>query len=196
MNDELIQDTDELIPSPPQTGAPIDDEIDASLLADVPKMGDCMPAGTFAFRLEKFTEAWTEEDFESGRKFTDEEKQPLFNLQWRCQQEPHVGRVVFERVPWVRAETIKAANDPQNPARGSAQAIINKALPRAKQIMEAAGFAPTGKFGFRQFLGSNPEMKLQINVAEKKMKDPAGKWVGSGEMKNNIVKHLSLHRPA
>jgi len=184
------------LPSPPSGEAQaIDDTMDASLLTDVPKLGDALPQGTYHCRLDKFTEAWTKEDFETGRELAEHEKQPQFLIQWRCQQEPHVGRVILENVPWVRPEDAKAANDPQNPRRGEAKSIINRALPRAKQIMEAAGFNPTAQFGFRQFLGSNPEMLIQVNVKEKKQKNSEGKWVGSGEFKNGVVKHLSLHRP-
>lgn len=195
MEDELMNDE---LPSPPVGGAAegraVDDELDASLLADVPKMGDALPAGTYAFRLEKFYEQWSEKDMDTGRVLADSEKQPSFGLQWRCQQEPFVGRVVLENVPWVRSEDAKAANDPQNPRRGEAKAIINKALPRAKQIMTEAGFEPKGNFGFKQFLASTPEMKLQLNVKEKKQQ-VSGKWVGTGEFKNGVVKHLSMSRP-
>jgi len=61
--------------------------------------------------------------------------------------------------------------------------------------MEGAGFTPSGKFNFKEFMATQPEMKLQINVKEKKMKGPDGKWVPSGEFTNKVVKHVSLHRP-
>jgi hypothetical protein len=198
MNDELINDE---LPSPPvgtsdvdgAAAAPIDDSLDASLLTDVPKMGEAMPVGTYAFRLDSFKEQWTEKDYKTGEPLL--EKQPYFALQWKCQQEPHVGRVVFENVPWITSTDAKAANDPQNPRRAEARQTINKRLPRAKEIMEAAGFQPSGQFGFKQFLGSNPELKLTLKVKERQQKGPDGKFHGTGEWSNEVVKHLSLHRP-
>ncbi len=195
MEDELL--TDEL-PSPPEGQAvpEIDDVIDASLFGDVPKMGDAIPAGTYAFRLEKYEEGWSSTDYKTGRTLSDEEKQPYFSLQWKCQQEPHVGRVVFDIVTWVKTSDVKAANDPQNPRRGEARSILNKRLPKAKAIMEAAGFVPTGQFGFKQFLATNPELKLQLKLKEKQDKQPNGTWKGNGDYTNDVQKYLSLHRPA
>jgi hypothetical protein len=198
MEDELMNDE---LPSPPSGGATgtamaIDDQVDASIFDGVPKMGDAMPIGTYAFRLDKFTEEWTVKDYKTGRELAPEEQQPYFALQWKCQQEPHVGRIIFENVPWVKSADAKAAMDPQNPRRAEAKTLINNRLPRAKEIMEAASFQPTGNFGFKQFLGSNPELKLQLKIKEAMQKGPDGKLRGTGEWRNEVQKHLSLHRPA
>lgn len=190
MEDELLVED---LPSPPATQEAISDEIDAALLTDVPKMGDAIPVGTYAFRLESFKEAWTSE--KDGKKLKEEERQPYFALIWKCQQEPHVGRVVFENVPWLRKEDVKDAADQASPRRGEARKIINNRMPRAKEIMEAAGFNPTGNFGFKSFLGSNPELKLQLKLKERQAKGPDGKWKGTGEWGNEVARHISLHRP-
>ena len=199
MNDELLQDE---LPSPPPgeegaalVSAPIDDSLDASLLTDVPKMGEAIPVGTYAFRLDSFKEGWTTKNYKTGEDLTEGESQPYFALQWKCQQEPYVGRVVFENVPWVRRDTVQDAANAQSPNRAEARKLINNRLPRAKEIMEASGFQPTGTFGFKDFLGSNPELKLQLKLKERQQKGPDGKWKGTGEWGNEVQKHLSLYRP-
>lgn len=173
--------------------AQFDTSIDASLFDEVPRMGDPVPAGTYHFRLEKYEKRMTEEG------------QPYFALQWNGQQEPIVGRKVFENVPWILPEDAKDAADPSSVRRAEARKILNNRLPKAKEIMEAAAFKPTGQFGFEQFLASNPEMKLVVKVKERQsatgrmVEGKGGKQVkeykGTGEMGNDVVKHLSLHRP-
>ena len=165
MEDEILQDE---LPSPPSPAenSTIEDTLDASLLTDVPKLGEAMPAGTYAFRLDSFKEAWTTKNSKTGEDLAKEDQQPYFAVQWKCQQEPHVGRVVFENIPWVRTQDAKDANNFESPRRAEAKKTLNNRLPRAKEIMEAAGFTPSGNFGFKQFLGSNPELKLQDRPPE------------------------------
>lgn len=197
--------TDDEMPSPPPVGtaghvegetpeASFTSEIDASLFDDVPKKGDAIPEGTYHFRLESFKKKETASGKNKG--------QPFFEMQWKCQEEPHVGRVVFENCPWVSKEDISAAIDPTSPLRQEAKARINRRLPNAKEIMEASSFKPTGKFGFEEFLASHPEQKLQLKLKERQSKtdkvDKDGNPVykGTGEMGNEVQKHLSLMRPA
>lgn len=170
----------------PATGTAFDDTIDSSTFEGVGKIGDAMPKGTYHFRLDSYTQEVTENG-------------PYFNIRWKCQEEPQVGRLVFDICTWVSAETVKAA------AAGDAQAksTIGTRLARANSIMDAAGFKPQGKFGFKSFLDTNPELKLTIGISERKKKvegktDSKGKQVyeGTGEMGNNVVKYLSLHRPS
>lgn len=200
MEDELLQDE---LPSPPHAGAaavsePIDDTFDAALLTDVPKMGEAIPAGTYVFRLDSFTEEWSKSEwFKDGtsRELAPEEREPYYRLLWRCQQEPHTGRVVGENVPWVKASDVKDANNPNSPRKAEARKVINNRMPRAKEIMEAAGFTPTGQFGFKDFLKSNPEMRLQLKLKARRAKAPSGKYEPTGDWDNEVQKHISLHRP-
>jgi hypothetical protein len=193
MTDEYTTDD---LPSPPLASQPIDDTLDPTLLTDVPKMGEAIPVGTYAFRLDSFTENWTTKDYKTNQELAPEEQQPYYALQWKCQQEPHVGRVVFENVPWVRREDTKAASNPSDPRRADARKILNNRLPRAKEIMEAAGFTPSAGMSFKQFLQTNPEIKLQLKLKERQSKGQDGKWHGTGDWQNEVQKHISLHRPA
>jgi hypothetical protein len=84
MDDELLTE----LPSPPQgEQVQFDDSFDAALLADVPKMGECLPVGTYVFRLDSFSQKMSKGDPNA----TDAHKkipQPYFELRWKCQQEP------------------------------------------------------------------------------------------------------------
>jgi hypothetical protein len=159
----------------------IDGGIDASLFDAVPNMGDALPAGVYHVRLKSFSE----------KVSTDNPPQPYFSIMWAVQQEPHVGRVVFDNVPWVNASDVQlaVAGNPQ------AQAVLSDRLPRSKQIIKAAEFKPVGKFDFKAFLGSNPELKIQVGVTAKKAQNAAGNWVATDEMKNTISKYISLVAP-
>lgn len=182
---------DDELPSAPQgeqsSAVAIDDQIDASAFEGVGKVGDAMPAGTFHFRLKSFTEQLKDND----------PSKPNFNLQWACQEEPHTGRIVFDTVTWVGSEDIKAANDPSNIRNKEAKAVLNSRLMRAKSIMEAAGFKPSGKFGFKEFLNTHPEIKMAIRQKEKMDKDEKGEYTKpTGEQQNVISKYISLARPS
>lgn len=176
---------DELPSAPQGSTAAIDDEIDASAFAGVGKLGDTMPKGTYHFRLDSFEERVNENG-------------PNFSLQWKCQEEPYTGRVVFDTITWVTKETLAAAAAGDNVAK----ATIGQRLVRANSLMEAAGFRPMGKFGFKSFLSTNPEVKLTIGIQERKSDtgkvDAKGKkvYAGTGEMGNNVVRYLSLQRPS
>lgn len=197
-----VDETDE-IPSPPApdplaghdagSEATFDDSFDAGLLGDVPKRGDPIPIGTYHFRLAEFKKMQTASGKNQG--------QPYFALQWKCQEAPYEGRVVFENVPWVSVADVRDASDPTSPRRSEAKSIINKRMPAAKEIMEAASFKPTGQFGFAEFLASHPEMKLQLKLKERQSKtgtkaDGTPEYKGTGEMGNEVQKHIPLARPA
>lgn len=198
MDDELMYDE---LPSPPpgeaSVKAAIDDAFDASLLADVPKMGEAIPAGTYDFRLDSFTEGWSTKEWHKDGTYTDlpkGEEQPYYRLTWRCQQEPYTGRVVWENCPWVKSQDVKDANS-DSPRKAEARRIINNRMPRAKEIMTAAGFTPTGKFGFKDFLKTNPEMKLQLRLKARKAKDANGVYQPTNDWDNEVQKHISKFRP-
>lgn len=187
-----IDELDDIPQAPVATGAAVAAEImdvPAEAYDTVPKMGDVMPAGTYHFRLEKYTE----QAYEDG---------PVYSLQWRCQQEPHTGRVAFSNCPWPKAEDIKLANDPNAPAgpRQEAQKRVNDRLVVSKAIQEAAGIKP-GTMPFKQFLNTNPELFLQLGVTEKKERtgqfDAKNQPIfkGTGEQKNKVQKYVPLVRP-
>jgi hypothetical protein len=186
---------DDELPQAPTGGAagqmaPVETlDVSEDIYATVPKMGDTIPAGTYHFRLDR----WQKAAYEDG---------PVYSLQWRCQEEPHTGRVCFSNCPWPTAADIKTANDPSLPAgaKQEAQKRVNDRLVVAKAIQEAAGCKP-GSMPFEDFLNTNPEMKLTIGVTEKKQRDAKlgadgkPKFSGTGENKNKVQKYISLHRP-
>lgn len=191
---------DELeLPSAPEATqeASFNTSIDASIFGDVPGLNEPIPAGTKHFRLDKYTKK-------------EVEGQPRFDVQWKCQEEPNVGRVLFDFVPWVNDETLKAAGDPSNVYHQEAKAVIRKRLPRAKEIMAAAGFKPSGSFDFEaDFLSTNPEVKIPVTISERKNKDTRefldngaknpdfGKYtIATGTLQNGIPNtYLSINRP-
>jgi hypothetical protein len=203
-----MSDYDDELPSAPAGGAAAVEvlmaEVPESTYADVPKMGDVIPSGTWHFRLDRYTL----QAYEDG---------PVYSLQWRCQEEPHTGRVMFSNCAWPTAEDVRTANDPDAPkgAKVEAQKRVNDRLVVAKALQEAAGLKP-GTKSFKEFLDSHPEIRIQTTItAKKKLKsvaDPdkgesvnnAGKVVDSrgqlmfedtGEQKNKVVKYISLVRP-
>lgn len=186
INDELPQP-----PIPQADGstesavANFDATFDPSILADVPKMNDPIPAGTYEFRLDKFT------------KKLDKDNMPRYDVQWKCQQEPHTGRVAFDFVSWISGEDLAAASNTSNPRCQEARDLIRKRLPRVKAIMEAAGYKAVGPTNLDEFFSTQPVVKIQLTVAERKGKDKDGKYtIPSGDMQNNIQNYISLSRPA
>lgn len=172
-----------------EAAASIDSGAVAGMFDGVPDLGEPIPIGTYHFRLAKYAQKWTSP--------TEEEKakgglpEPYYAVEWHCQQEPHVGRIHFENIPWVRKEmvTAAAAGDP------NARKYLNNRLPRAKNIMEAAGFKPTGNFDFEtDFLALNPEIKIQLGLQAAKTKDASGKYVETGSFRNKTVRYYPLHR--
>lgn len=160
------------------TSVDLYDQVDASLFETVHKMGDALPAGTFPFRLRSYSQL-------NPKNATTGVEEPYFRLLWSCQKEPNVGRIFADNVPWVDKATIDAAKDPQNPMRAAARALINERLARAKAIMEAAQFKPTGQFGFKEFLNNNPEMFIEISNYQGR----------DGNHYNKAKKYISLARP-
>jgi hypothetical protein len=173
---------DELPQAPATTGetqVTIDGTFDASVLDDVPKLGDCLPAGTYTVRLKSFQE-----------KAND--KGPFFSLGWSITQEPHAGRMFFDNyVEWCDQATFQSAvaGDP------GAKELVRSRLPRIKAIMTAAEYKPTSKTDVKAFFATNPELKVVINIQERKAKDATGKYVGTGEQENRITKYISLVAP-
>lgn len=187
-----VVDMDDDLPAPPVGGTASAEveiaDVPAEAYGTVPKMGDVIAAGTYHFRAH----SWQKANYEDG---------PVYSIQWRAQQEPITGRVVFSNCPWPTAADIKLANDPNVPAgaKVEAQKRVNDRLVVAKAIQEAAGCKP-GSMPFEQFLATNPEMLLQISVTDKKERSgigPDGKptFASTGEKKNKVQKYISLVRP-
>lgn len=172
--------------------------MDASLLSDVPGLNDPIPAGVKHFRLDTY------------KKTIDKEKQPRFDIIWKCQEEPNVGRILRDYVGWVSAEMIAAAQDPSNPQCQEGRALIRKRLPRVKEIQSAAGFKPSGQYDVEaDFFAQHPEVKIPVTVSERKNKDERefidgapnadfGKYtISTGTMQNGIPNtYLSVNRPS
>lgn len=193
---------DDEMPSAPvgeeNKGPAVDGAIDASLFDGVGKMGEVIPVGTYHFRLQQVHEGWSEPQKGDNGEYKDPDvarfgKQPWFNLDWRCQQEPHTGRRVTEMVFWCSAEVFAAASagDP------TARKMVRSRLTAINDLLAAANMKPTGIFNIKDFFATNPEVKLQLKLTEKKTKDDKGKYtIKTGEQDNGVVKHISLTRPA
>lgn len=189
-------DLDDDLPSAPAAEAVVETlDVAGDVYGTVPKMGEAVPAGTYHVRLHSYQKA----QYEDG---------PVYSLQWRIQEEPHTGRVFFSNCAWPTKEDILTANDPELPpgVKQAAQKRVVDRLVVAKAIQEAAGIAP-GSMPFEDFLATNPEMRIQISITDKKerVKDDLGndvldqkgqpKWKSTGEKKNKVQKYISLVRP-
>lgn len=195
---------DDELPLPPsEVGVPeeasFSADFDGGLLGEVPGLSDPIPAGVKHFRLDSY------------KKTIDKDGQPRFDAQWKCQEEPNVGRVLFDFIGWVDGKTQAVAKDPSNLGCKEARALINKRMPRAKEIMAAAGFKPVGNFNFEtDFLATHPEVKIPVTISERKNKDDRetlsdgnrnpdfGKYtIKTGQMQNGMPNtYLSVNRPS
>lgn len=157
---------DDELPMPPTGTAVAEDtgvaeadfsgEANASDFAEVPGMNEPIPQGTYHYRLHSY------------KKVVDKDGQPRFDSQWSCQQEPHTGRRLMDFIGWVSAETFAAARA----GDAAAKDIVKKRLPRAKELMAAAGYKPVGAFNFEtDFLATNPEVKIPTTVTQRMNKD-------------------------
>lgn len=183
------------LPEAPHTEAPaggpvLYDEVSSEVLGGVPKMGDPIPKGTYHFRLDSYSTGGTAQE-------------PYYMLQWKCQEEPNTGRIAFDIVTWASEDDIRAANDSRHPRCNEARAILNNRLMRAKSLMDACSWSG----GFKALLDAHPEIKITIDLQERKTKalNPDGSakmengkkvYLPTGEMGNRIVKYLSLTRPS
>lgn len=203
MNDEQVVIDDSEMPSAPSSEAAgevveIDGSVDGSVFATVHKEGDALPMGTYHFRLSNYTQGWNEFGKDDKGKTKEPElesfgKQPYFMVNWVCQQEPHTGRQIPpEFVGWCTPELFKAATEGN---RSAAKYVANRLI-QALAILEGAEMKPTGSFNFKDFLGTNPEMKLTLGLGAGKTKDQSGKYVNDGRMVNKVLKHVSLRRPS
>lgn len=191
-NDELPAPPDEGGPSGKGDVTPVSGVISGSLFGDVPKFGDTIPKGTWAFRLDGVMDMWPDQRGDDPEEALFG-KQPSFMLRWVCQQEPHTGLQFMDWVDWVNEETIKEAIG----GHPVAKSILKKRLMRIKAIMEECGFKPKSNFDIKQdFFNTHPEVNIQVGIREKKQRGPEGKPVGTGQMVNFAVQYMSLHRPA
>lgn len=192
INDEM--------PDAPQASGPLPAEggMDASLFDMVPAMGETIPMGTYHFRLDGFTKGWNEPDVKKPEEAAFG-KQPWYQLNWVCQQEPHTGRAVVEFCGWCNKDTFTAA------ATGNkvAQKLVKGRLFVIKDVLPAANYKPVGEFNIENFFATNPEIKLQLGLTpgktdSGKIDQTTGKklYIPDGSMRNKIIKHVSLTRPA
>lgn len=202
---------DDDMPTAPAGGAPaavantasFSGEIEGDSLEKVPEMGEPLPRGIYHMRLERYTDGWAAAPKEGDDPF-GLGTQPYLMLFWHCQQEPEVGRSVVDFCPWVNDATARAANDPSNPLKQrAAQTIVNDRCWKAKAIAEAAGWkgGPGVRFNVKNFLATNPEVRLDLGVQPKKVKSEiTGKYENdpNGGQQNRINRYLPLfdHRAA
>ena len=186
----MASEFDNEMPTPPAAGEETAVEqvvgaMDAADLTDVREMGEVIPAGTYHFRLDKYNTGWSEpRDSTKNGYISGEEtlgKQPWFQLFWKAQVEPHVGRVFTDFCPFVNQETFKAARQ-GNPV---ARQILQDRLWKLKSIMSASGMKPSGSFDAIAFLDSHPEVKIVTGIGENKQ---------TKEQQNRAVKYLPLMR--
>lgn len=170
-------------------------EVDAESYEKTPEMGEPLPAATYHFRLDSYREGWNDPPKPEDKEYAYG-AQPYFMLKWIAQQEPVVGRVFSEFVPWVNDEVVKAATSGDSNAR----AVITDRIWKAKSIASAAGFKPAPGQGFnaKTFFSTNPEIKISLSVDAKKKKDndPTSKTFGSyvttDQKGNKAVAYLPL----
>ncbi len=160
------------------------------LLEEAPKLGEALPAGTYSFKLAGYKEGWNEPDKNDPNALLLG-KQPYFQLFWDCTEEPHTGKRFMEFVPYINKMTIVQANQ-GNPV---AVALVRNNLSRIKDICVAANYPQKG-FDFKAFAATKPEVKIQLNLREKKEKSATGELKSTGEQVNFAIRHVSLHRPA
>lgn len=197
MTDEIV---DDVMPAVPAEGEalPAEGAMSAALFDEVPGMGEAIPVGTFHFRLESRTKGWSDPDPKKPEE-GQFGKQPWYMINWSCQQEPHTGRSTTEFVPWCNKETFdKAASGDK-----TAQKIVKNRLYVIKDILAACSYKPVGEFLIEPFLDSNPECKIQLglkagNTDSGKTDPGTGKkiYIPDGSMRNKVIKHVSLTRPA
>jgi hypothetical protein len=195
--DAVKQDEFDDLPSAPAGGheeaQAVEAGGDAEMFEGVGKLGETIPNGTFHFRLSQVVAKGSTVPTEQGTKppvpnkyssGEDMDAQPWFMVEFVCQQEPHTGKRFAEFVGWVSANLRKKAAGGDAAAK---QQLKNR-LVRAKAIMEAAGYKPTGAFDLeRDFFSTNPEVRIQVGQGKNKQ---------SGEEQNRALKYFALNRPA
>lgn len=201
MTEELIDDSE--MPVAPAPGdaavvAPVDGAFDGDILDGIPAMGEAIPIGTYHFRLDSYTEGWNEPAVDPKTGLAKDPdmaafgRQPYFMLNWSCQQEPHTGRGVTEFAGWCTPQVFEAAKAGDR----TAKKLVASKLFVIKDILAAAGLKAMGNMNIKDFLGGNPELKIQLKLQQGKSKNAAGVYVVDGTMRNGVVKHVSLTRPA
>lgn len=156
------------------------DTVDASIFDGVSEQQEALPLGIYHFRLDQ-----------CNKRTGGDDKEPYFQTGWVCQEEPHVGRLVIVNISWVSEEVAKAAVA----GDATAKETVRKRMWKAKQIMSACGYQPSGSFSFSDFAATNPEAKIQTGRKPGKAADGTGKFVLTGQMNTTAIKFHPLHRP-
>lgn len=181
--------TDELPAPPEDVTQELSGTFDESLLDDVPDLNEPIPKGTWHFRLDQYFVNYNEATDRNGEVLWPE-KQPDLGLLWKCQEEPHTGRSFIDNVRWVTPDVFEKASQGDPAARE----LIRVRLPGAKALLKGCDFKLAGKDFFKDFLDQHPETRITISVKEKKRRE-GDQFVGTGEMKNGIVKYVPLSVP-
>lgn len=183
-NDEL--------PSPPSipTGnaeAALAFDVGAEEVESAQEFGEALPAGVYHFRVDKISitlknsEDWKEEQL------------PQIQVNWKCQEEPHVGHTFTDWVPYVSQNLV----DQSRAGNKAAQQLVKSRLGRIKMITEGCEYKIDGRFNPIAFFNTHPECKIQLSVKAGKTKDLAnpGQYIDSGLLQNNAVKYIPLSTP-
>lgn len=162
-------------------------EIDSDLYDSLPTEDEVLAKGVSEIRIEEFAKKLTADG------------QPYFNIKITIQSEPNIGRVIYDMISWVLPQDIRDANDTSSPRNVEARSILKKRMWKAKAMMAAAGWKAQGKVNFETFLASNPQMKAEHGVEERRSKtdkiDPKTNkpiYEKNGKWQATIKKYLPL----
>lgn len=156
-------------------------------LKDVQKPGDLIPAGTYHVRIVKC-------EVRNGKNPAGSfSPQPMFAIQFAIQEEPYVGRRLFDNILWITADLKAAANDNTNPYCAEARKIMANRLGRWKAIKEDA-FGLKGNVQPLSILGDETrELKIVVAQTRRREKNEAtGNWEATDVLENTITKYLPL----
>ena len=161
--------------------------LDDNELNDVEKLGDLVPAGTYHVRFVKCEKRTGKTDAGSFGP------QPMYALQMAIQEEPFVGRRVFDNIFWVTPSIVKAMNDSSNPYSGEAKKIYANRLGRWKALKQDA-FGLTGKVHPDEILlDVTRECKVVIAHRNRRALNAAtGQWEATSEKEVVVSKYLPL----
>jgi hypothetical protein len=165
-------------------------DVDFESYDKTPEMGEPIPQGTYEFRADSYREGWGDAPKPGDKDFAYG-AQPYFMLKWVAQTEPVIGRAFTDFLPWISNEVAVAAAG----GDAGAQAIIQDRIWKLKTIASQAGFKPAAgsKFNAKDFLASNPVIKISLGVDKKKKKNATtGKYEATEELTNKVNAYLPL----
>ena len=155
-------------------------ELDPSLLAGVPKPNETIPKGTRAvFNLRSWkkgeSEPWkaTTKNPAGRPELEKYGKQPYYNVEFVCQQEPHTGRRIYEFIHFVNDTTQAAA------IAGDAVAakVVKDRLIALADLLRGTGYQPTAKFSIENFFNTKPNTGIVVGSRED----------NTGKQRNSVI---------